>query len=165
MTISAYDCRGNVLSEADSQNVAIHELGHVLGLGHSNYTDDLMYYAYTLGSPVRAISTLDTYGVGTVFRWMASSLEFDRANQGSPIYSVTLPPEIAYEDLPISEKNLPPQSPLEQIITYFSYIPNIIATLEFWLLMGFFTIAVVSIYLLGRRARKRRMDFGATQLP
>jgi hypothetical protein len=137
----------------------------VLGLGHSNYTDDLMYYAYTLSNPVRAISTLDMYGVGTVFRWMASSEEFDKTNQGSPINSVTLPPDIAYDYLPISEKNLPPQSPLERITTYFSYIPNIIATPEFWLLMGFFTAAVASIYLLGRRARRRRMGFGATQLP
>ena len=31
------------------QNIALHELGHGLGLGHSNYTDDLMYSLYTLG--------------------------------------------------------------------------------------------------------------------
>ena len=165
LTISAYDCYGNILSEADSQNVAVHELGHVLGLGHSNYTGDLMYYAYTLSSPVRAISTLDLYGVGTVFRWMALSPEFDQANQGLPIYSVTLPPNIPYEYLPISEKNLPPQSPIEQIITYFGYVPDIIATPEFWALMGLFTIAVVCTYLLGRRARRRRLGFGTTRLP
>ncbi len=148
---------GNVLSEADSQNVVLHELGHMLGLGHSNYTGDLMYYAYTLSSPVRAISTLDLYGVGTVFRWMASSLEFNQTNQGSPIYSVTLPSDILYEYLPISDENLPPQSPLEQIGTALSSFPEAVATPEFWGLMGLFTIVVVSIYLLGRLARRRRM--------
>jgi hypothetical protein len=155
VTISAHDCLGTVLSETDSQNVAIHELGHMLGLGHANYTGDTMYYAYTLGSPVRSISTLDLYGVGTVFRWMASSLEFDQANQESPIYSVTLPPDIAYEHLPISEKNLPPQSPLDQIGSALSSFPEVIAAPEFWAVMTLFTIAVVSIVLLGRRGRKR----------
>ena len=146
-----------MLSEADSQNVAVHELGHVLGLAHSNYTADLMYYAYTLSSPVRAISTLDLYGVGTVFRWMASSLEYDQANQGSPIYSVTLPPDIGYEHLAISETNLPPQSPLDRVARAFADFPEVVATPEFWGLMALFTIAVVSIVLLGRRGRRKPM--------
>jgi predicted Zn-dependent protease len=118
ITLSAYDCRGNILSETDEQNVALHELGHCLGLGHANYTDDLMYYAYSLGGSVRAISTLDTYGVGTVFRWMAYSQEYSPDNQGQPVYSVSLTPS-GYEYQPISDTDLPPQSTLEKVGNFF----------------------------------------------
>jgi hypothetical protein len=155
LTIAVYDCVGNVLDEADSQNVALHEMGHMLGLGHGNYSADLMYYAYSLGSSVRAISTLDLYGVATVFRWMATAPEFNRTNQGSPIYSVTLPPDIPYEKLPISEENLPPQSPLDNIITYIGSLPELIAAPELWGIMALFTVAVVCIYLVGKHARRK----------
>lgn len=158
ITIAAHDCYGNVLNEADSQNVVLHELGHMLGLGHSNYTGDLMYYAYTLGSPVRAISTLDLYGVGTVFRWMASSLEFDQANQGTPVYSDTLPPDIAYEYLPISEKNLPPQSTLDVITTTFLAFQGALSQLDFWVFMGLLTVAAIAGYVVLRRVRRRMIS-------
>jgi hypothetical protein len=156
LTISAYDCRGNVLSEADSQNVVLHELGHVLGLAHANYSDDLMYFSYTLNSPVRAISTLDLYGVGIVFRWMAVSSEFDKANFGSQIYSVTLPPDIIYEYLPISEENLPPPSQLDRIRAFFGYIPVDFSDPGFYALMGLFTVAAIAGYLILRRAWRKR---------
>jgi hypothetical protein len=118
ITLSAYDCRGNILSETDEQNVALHELGHCLGLGHANYTDDLMYYAYTLGGSVRPISTLDAYGVGTVFRWMAYSQEYSSDNQGQTVYSVSLTSnEYGYQ--PISDTDLPPQSTLEKVGNFF----------------------------------------------
>ena len=154
ITISAYDCRGNVLSEADVQNVALHELGHCLGLGHANFTGDMMYYAYTLNSPVRAISTLDVYGVGTVFRWMAYSQEYNSVNQGSPIYSVTLPPNIDYEYLPISEKNLPPQSIIDQIRTFLDDFAEYI--LPVGLILVVLAVTAVPAYVMITRMRKKR---------
>ena len=157
MTVSAYDCFGNVLSEADSQNVALHELGHVLGLGHANYTDDLMSFSYSLGSPVRAISTLDLYGVGMVFRWMAFSLEFDWANVGSRVYSVTLPSEITFEYLPVSEKNLPPQTLFEQFRNYLWLGSGAIAKPEFWVFMVLLTVALVTGFVILRRVRRKHV--------
>ena len=154
ITISAYDCRGNVLSEADAQNVALQELGHSLGLGHTNFTGDTMYGAYTLNSPVRSISTLDVYGVGTVFRWMAYSQEYNSVNQGSPIYSVTLPPNIDYEYLPISEKNLPPQSTIDQIRTFLdNFAEYILVGLIFVLI----AVTVTPAYIIITRMRKKRV--------
>jgi hypothetical protein len=46
-----------------------HELGHALGLGHTSYSDDLMYeYVDTPYAPISAVypSTLDLYGVQVV---------------------------------------------------------------------------------------------------
>ena len=154
LTISTYDCRGNVLSEADVQNVALHELGHCLGLGHANFSGDIMYNVYTLSSPVRAISTLDVYGVGTVFRWMAYSQEYNSVNQGSPIYSVTLPPTIDYEYLPISETNLPPQSTIDQIRTFLdNFAEYILVGLIFVLI----AVTVTPAYIIITRMRKKRV--------
>ena len=154
LTISTYDCRGNILSEADVQNVALHELGHCLGLGHANFSGDIMYNVYTLSSPVRAISTLDVYGVGTVFRWMAYSQEYNSVNQGSQIYSVTLPPTIDYEYLPISEKNLPPQSAIDQIRTFLdNFAEYILVGLIFVLI----AVTVTPAYIIITRMRKKRV--------
>jgi hypothetical protein len=148
ITLSAYDCRGNILNEADEQNVVLHELGHCLGLGHANYTDDLMYYAYSLGGSVRPISTLDTYGVGTVFRWMANSQEYSSDNQGPPIYSVSLTSN-EYEYQPISDTDLPPQSTLEKVGNFledfvqFVLQPEVIVfiILAFSALIGYLAIS------------------------
>jgi hypothetical protein len=155
VTIAAYDCRGNVLSEADSQNVVLHELGHVLGLKHSNYTGDLMYFAYSLSSPVRAISTLDLYGVGVVFQWMAVSSEFDKDNMGSRVYSVSLPLEISYEHLEISEGNLPPQTLFEQVRNYLWLGSEAIAKPEIWVFMVLLTVALVTVFIVLRRVRRK----------
>src|SRR3990172_6594566 len=155
LTISTYDCSGNVLSEADVQNVALHELGHCLGLGHANFSGDIMYNVYTLSSPVRAISTLDVYGVGTVFRWMAYSQEYNSVNQGSQIYSVTLPPTIDYEYLPISEKNLPPQSAIDQIRTFFDDFAKYIIPVS--LILVLLAVMALSANVIIPRIRKKRV--------
>jgi hypothetical protein len=155
INLSAYDCFGNVLDEADAQNVALHEIGHCLGLGHANFTGDLMYYAYTLNSPVRAISTLDLYGVSKVFRWMAFSQEYNSINQGSPINSVTLPPNINYEYLPISEKNLPPQSTLDQIRIFLDNFAVYIIPIGLVLII--LVVTVIPAYVIITRKRKKRV--------
>jgi len=156
LTFSALDCLGNVLSEVDMQNVALHELGHGWGLGHGNYTGDVMYYSYALGSPLRAISTLDVYGVGTIFRWMMTSGEFDPANQGSPVYSVTLPTDIEYEYLPITESNIPPQSIFDQIKSFLDGFAQFITRPEVLTLI-LLAVSALAAYAAISRARRRRV--------
>jgi predicted Zn-dependent protease len=153
ITLSAYDCRGNVLSETDEQNVALHELGHCLGLGHANYTDDLMYYAYSLGGSVRPISTLDAYGVGTVFRWMPSQ-EYSADNQGQPVYSVSLTSN-EYEYQPISDANLPAQSTLEKAGNFFDDFAQFVLQPEVLVLIILAVSALIG-YLAISRIRKNQ---------
>ena len=152
---SAYDCQGNILTEVDMQNVALHELGHCVGLGHANYTDDTMYYAYTLGSSVRELSTLDIYGVATVFRWMAASPQYDAGNQGEPTYSVTLPPNIEYKYMPIPANDTPPKSAVAQILTFLNAFTQFVLQPEVLPLIVL-AVATVVAYSTITRGRRRR---------
>ncbi len=94
------------LTEIDMQNIALHELGHVLGLAHSNYTGDIMYSTYTLNSQVRAISTLDVYGVAIMFQWMKNPASFYPVSSWLKISTVTSPSDIEYKLL-MSDYNQP----------------------------------------------------------
>ena len=154
--LAAYDCRGNVLSEVDMQNVALHELGHNLVLGHANDTGDVMYFAYSLGNPVKALSTLDVCGVARVFRWMAYSSEFNPNNQGQKELSVSLPSTIEYEFLPISQENLPSQSLIDSTRNFVVGVLQFVLRPEVLIAI----IVVISvIVIVGLWPRKRgRVD-------
>jgi hypothetical protein len=96
------------LTDVDMQNIALHELGHGLGLGHCNYTGDLMYSYYNVGNSAEEISSLDTYGVATVFGWMKNPTSFYPVSGWFTQNSVTLPSYITYQGLPVSPQNTPP---------------------------------------------------------
>jgi len=105
-----------ILNEVDMQNIATHELGHALGLGHSNYAGDIMYPQYTPRGNIIALSTLDLYGISMVFEWLSRYPQIPNICPSKA--SITLPSYISYEYLPISYENLPPQTPPYTILDY-----------------------------------------------
>jgi predicted Zn-dependent protease len=114
ITLAAKDMFGLQLTNVVKQGVAAHEIGHALGLFHTNSSDDTMYNQIGFDISVRPISTLDAYGVGQVFHWRSVSSQFSLSNQGSSPSSVSLPPGIAYEYL-----NAPQQDPVSKAISSF----------------------------------------------
>ncbi len=152
--------QGSVLSEVDMQNVAAHELGHSLGLGHCNYTGDVLYPQYTLNplvQQVRPLSTLDLYGVATVFQWMStSSLPYSPKQS-----SVTLPTNLTYQYLPLSSTDLPAtssnspwQNLLNGILNFLSSILGIFTLPEIILLIVAVSALVVAFILTRQKKQK-----------
>jgi hypothetical protein len=134
------------------QNVALHELGHSLGLGHSNYTGDLMYALYTMGSPAEDVSTLDVYGVATVFAWKTNTSTFYPVN--SLINQVILPTDITYQFLPVSQKNARPQTLANNsVVQFFILMFEILTHPEIYSFIILFFVVLVLIALFLRRKR------------
>lgn len=77
--------------------VASHELGHALGLGHSNTEDDLMYPYYR---GVRTPSTLDLYALSVIYDWMK-----DGVFQKPTAENLQLPETIEFKYLPSQEES------------------------------------------------------------
>ncbi|HLN46577.1 MAG TPA: matrixin family metalloprotease [Candidatus Sulfotelmatobacter sp.] len=154
IALAIYDCQDRVLSETDTQNVAVHEIGHGLGLGHGNASGDQMYPALSLDSPLRKISTLDVYGLATVFGWMANSTEYNATNQGPDVSSVMLPPNIPYEYLPVSEGNVPPPTTTQRVGTFLDNLVQFFLQSENQTLILIIISVIVVIAVLIRVSRK-----------
>ena len=143
VNLAAHTSHGDSLDEGDQQNVALHELGHSLGLGHSNYTGDLMYAYYTRGSAPEAVSTLDAYGVATLFAWEQNITRFYPVNNWLNDNSVILPSGIAYRGLPVSTQNALPQT-----IANNSVVQTLILMFEILIHPEIFAIVVLFIAVL-----------------
>jgi predicted Zn-dependent protease len=139
------------LTRSDQRDVATHELGHALGLGHSNSTKDLMYPYYDLISSDNAISTLDLYGLATTFSWV-----IDPNNSKSAPNFTTLPPDITFEYAPVTSptpKGLEDNPVVKSIVIFLAapYVTIIVGALILFLVVS------VLLYLgTARRSRNRR---------
>jgi hypothetical protein len=110
INLATHTSHGDAINEGDAQNIALHELGHSLGLGHSNYTGDLMYPMYELRGGEDMVSTLDVYGVAVIFGWLQNPAEFYPVSNWIKQNNVILPSTIPFQYLRVSQENARPQT-------------------------------------------------------
>ena len=157
VNLAVTDHHGDPLTEGDLQNIALHELGHSLGLGHSNFTNDLMYAYYPTGSSAEAVSTLDAYGVAKLFGWEVNGTKFYPVNRWLKEDTEILPTDIAYKGLPVSPQNALPQTlannPVVQTLVLMFEI--LIHPEIFSIVVLFITVLVIVALIPGKRKRRK----------
>ena len=141
---------GHVMTEADMQNIVVHELGHVLALYHSNYPDDVMYPSVVYGEDVRPISSLDLYAVSQSFKWLSSTSP--HSNRCPQKGTLTLPSNISYVYFQVAAENLPSVPAPQRFLDYLSELllrPEVLAI--------FFAVVllVVAVVVFSRRKKPR----------
>lgn len=140
---------GHVMTEADMQNIVVHELGHTLGLYHCSYSGDVMYSIVDYRATVKPLSSLDLYALSQSFEWMTNSSQFTSSSTCPEESSVTLSSSISYVHFPIAAENLPasaPQNLVEYTIGLFLR-PEILASI----LIAVTLLVVLVIILKSRK--------------
>ena len=129
---------GHVMTEVDMQNIVVHELGHVLGLSHTDVSKDVMYPTVYYQETVKPLSTLNTYAVANLLQLAENDTCPDED-------IVMLPLSISYSELEIAPENIPSLNLAE-------YVFRFIARPEVFIIVGAGLIVVVA--LLARRRKK-----------
>lgn len=157
INLATHTHHGEPLIDGDMQNIALHELGHSLGLGHSNETGDVMYPDIALLGASKSISTLDVYGVATTFAWMTNQFNFYPVAGWLQDTPVALPSNIQYSYLPVSPQNARPNTLQNNLI-----LQNVILGFELVLHPIIFVpisaliIFLIALALYDRLRRNRR---------
>jgi hypothetical protein len=125
-TLAAYDPSNTTqLTDTDMINIASHEFGHALGLGHATVsatdegTFELMFLSYgqAVGNPrnsLEAPSTLDLYALSYVYNWLASSSTL--IGPGHPAALLSLPSGVTYSSVyPYGEQIQTLQNSISQL--------------------------------------------------
>ncbi len=133
------------------RDTTAHEFGHALGLGHSNYINDLMYPYQDIVASNYSISTLDLYGVALLFQWMNPTNLTQNQLLSTPS-STVLPEGISYEYAPVN--NPAPitldDNPVVRFLTAMVLNPIILA-----LLIVMFSLFILLGFTVVRRKRRR----------
>lgn len=120
---------GHIMTETDMQNIVVHELGHVIGLYHCNYSKDVMYSAVSYDEILKPLSSLDLYVVTQLFEPLLNSSHLSGEKRCPEVANLTLPSNVSYFDLEIGKENFPKtksQNPVE-IVVAFLLRPNVLA--------------------------------------
>jgi hypothetical protein len=143
------------LTRRDYRDTTTHELGHAIGLGHSNYTNDLMYPYNDIFASKYSISTLDLYGVALLFNW-ANQSESSAGYFEVPS-STALPSGIAYSYAPV--QNPAPTTALDNpVIKYFQVLLYNPLTLMLMILLVLVCVLLgVTIWRRKRWKKQSRM--------
>ncbi len=158
LNLATHTGHGEPLADGDAQNIVLHELGHVLGLGHSNDTGDVMYPVYNLYGSARSISTLDAYGVATTFAWVTNQTDFYPINEWLSNAPVLSPSSQNYY-LPVSAQNARPQTLQNNSIVQTLVLAfEILVHPEILVFVVLFFIVIIIAALLPRRKREDKVD-------
>ena len=143
VNLATHSSYGIALADGDEQNIALHELGHVLGILCTNNTGEIMTPEYSLLSSEKLISTLDVYGVARVFAWVTNASSFYPVSQWLPNNPVILPANIPYQFLPI-----PSQDAVPQTLENNPVVQNLFLFFELLLTPEFFPFAILLVAVL-----------------
>ncbi len=142
INLATHSPHGDALADGDEQNVALHELGHSLGLGHTNETNDVMYPDLTLLGPAKLLSNLDLYGISRTFAWLTYSFSFYPVSDwltSTPVYL----PTSQYQALPVSTQYARPQTLQNNPI-----VQTLILMVEIAIHPGFLPFVILFVLIL-----------------